>query len=90
MAAYSSAGDQSAEVGDSGVGLREYLLKQYKGGDLNAVEVCTLSWFATRAGAAGVEDLGCPARISPPGGAPDPMHCDQCGVEILLHTVANL
>ena len=40
-----------------GVGLREYLLRQYKRGDLSAVEVCTISWRATRAGAVGVGDL---------------------------------
>ena len=55
----SSSSSAHAEVGDSGIGLREYLLRQHKAGELSAKEVCTCCWIAKKAGAVGINDLTC-------------------------------
>ena len=43
---------------DGGDGLRRYLLREFELGRLTSEAVCTLSWHASRAGAARVADLG--------------------------------
>eukprot|EP00969_Alexandrium_andersonii_P355632 15444841-Alexandrium_andersonii.AAC.1 len=50
---------QGEPENDGGVGLRKYLLGEYKSGRLSAKALCTVAWHASRAGAIGVEDLTC-------------------------------
>ncbi|CAK0792057.1 unnamed protein product [Prorocentrum cordatum] len=46
-----------ATSADGGVGLRRYLLEQCKCGQMTATAVSTTAWWATKAGAVGIDDL---------------------------------
>eukprot|EP00959_Pyramimonas_sp_CCMP1952_P333871 6992065-Pyramimonas_sp.AAC.1 len=53
---------------DNGVGLRTHLLRQFKAGLMTAKNVCVTAFFATLAGARGVDDLAQP---------PSSTHCSE-------------
>ena len=45
---------------DGGVSLRAYVLERYKYGHMTAKDVCSICYFAEKAGAAGISDLSLP------------------------------
>ena len=51
------SGGGAANNRDNGTGLRAYLVKEFKYGNLPAIAVCSIAYHATRAGAVGVEDM---------------------------------
>jgi len=51
------AATQGPDFLDAGEGLRTYVLQRYKHGNITAKDVCSICYFAEKAGATGVSDL---------------------------------